>query len=112
MAIISPDFVISAIRKIYEIVSDIEDRISLLSLTGDQETRILRHVHTLNLLVDDLKPLQTRCDLPESFNQALLDLVCQLERCCNLCKPVDVREGKSLFEKGHNLLNVQTAANW
>ena len=106
MAIINPDFVISAIRKIYEIVNEIEDRISLLSLTGEQETRILRHVNTLNLLLEDLKPLQTRRDLPESFNQALLDLVRQLERCRDICQPVRVNEGKSLFEKGRSLLNV------
>ena len=97
---------ISTVEKIYNIVSEIEDRISLLSLTGDQETRILRHVHTLNLLLDDLRPLQTRRDLPESFNQALLDLLRQLERCRDICQPVHIRGRKNRLEKGRDLLSI------
>ena len=96
----------SAISAIGKVVCEIKDRISLLSFTGEQETRILRHVHALNLLLDDLKPLQTRRDLPESFNQALLDLLHQLERCRDICQPVHVREGKSWFGKGRSLLNI------
>ena len=103
---ISPYSIVKfAIQAVYY-TSGIKDCISLLSLTGEQERRILHHVRTLNLLLEYLKPLQTRCDLPESFNQALLDLVFQLKRCHKLCQPVNECEGKSLFDKGDSLLSV------
>ena len=106
MEIISKDNGITAITKLWDFFSWIKDRISLLSLTGEQERRILRHVRTLNLLLEYLKPLQTRCDLPESFNQALSDLVFQLERCHKLCQSVNVCEDKSLLDKGDSLLSI------
>ena len=101
-----PGCAVAVIGKILEVIYEIKDRINLLKLTGEQEKRISRHVITLNLLLEDLKPLQTRRDLPESLNRALLDLVRQLERCRDICQPVQVHKSKSWFGKGLRLLNV------
>ena len=101
---------VTTIGKVYSylspIVCMIENRISLLSLTSNQETRILRHIPTLKLLLEDLKLLQTRRDLPESFNQTLLDLLHQLERCHDICQPFEVHKGKTWFDKGCSLLSI------
>ena len=93
MAMIAGKVCSCLLEAIIKGIAEIADRVSLLKLNKDQENRIVRKIHTIKLLLEELTPLQHKLDLPESFTCALEDLNQQIERCKEYCQPEQFRSG-------------------